>query len=334
VSPPTGFLLHPSAVLHDTGWRHPEHQGRLRFLASAVEKDLPALHGEVEQIEPREAAFEELERVHTPAYLEGLREACRRAAAERTLVAVDPETRVSGASWEAITGSTGALLEAVERVHAGSLRNAFVAARPPGHHAGPDRAMGFCMVNHVAVAARYALETGRARKVAVVDWDVHHGNGTQEIFYEDPDVYYLSIHQSPLFPGTGATEERGAGAGAGTTRNVPLPAGLGREDYLAAFRMALADASGEFEPDLILISAGFDALAGDPLGGMLLEPEDFHHMTRETGDWASRSCGGRVILTLEGGYDPRRTGLAAVACLRALAGFHGPPVPGAEPGAT
>jgi len=318
---PTGFLLHAAAALHDPGWGHPEHQGRLPALASALGKDLLALHGKVEQFEPRPARREELLAVHPASYLDHLEAVSRRARESGVQQAAGPETPLSGASWEAIVGSAGAAVEAVERVAAGRVRNAFVATRPPGHHAGRDEAMGFCAVNHVAVAARYFQRDREGVRVLIVDWDVHHGNGTQDIFYEDPAVYYLSLHQSPFFPGTGAVGERGAGAGSGTTRNVPLPAGTDRPAYLSAFREALRAVEAEFTPDLILVSAGYDALAGDPLGGLLLEPEDFHEMTGRVLEWADRVCGGRVIALLEGGYAPARTATAALATVRALAGI-------------
>jgi len=273
----------------------------------------------VEQISPREATLEEMARVHPPEYLDHLMQAAREAEAAGTIVALDQDTVMSGASWDALRGSAGAVVEAVERVADGSLRNAFVAARPPGHHASADRAMGFCMVNHVAVAVRHLQATGRARRIAVLDWDVHHGNGTQDIFYRDPEVYFLSLHQAPHYPGTGAATERGEGPGEGTVQNVPLPAGTGPEAYLTAFRRALARAAREFSPGFIVVSAGFDALAGDPLGGLLLEPADFHDLTREVMWWAEKECEGRLVLALEGGYDPRRTGRAALACIRALA---------------
>jgi acetoin utilization deacetylase AcuC-like enzyme len=289
-----------------------------------VGKDLLALHGRVEQIEPREATLTELGRAHHRDHLERLRQAAAEARERGGLIRLDSETILSGASWDAIVGSAGAVLEAVERVADGELRNAFAGTRPPGHHATSGKAMGFCMVNHVAVAARHLQATGRARRVAIVDWDVHHGNGTQDIFWRDPEVHYLSLHQWPHYPGTGAADERGEGEGEGATRNVPLAAGTSREEYLAAFRKALAAVARGFAPDFILVSAGFDALAGDPLGGLLLEPADFHTMTREVMWWAEKECGGRLVMCLEGGYDPTRTGAAAVSCLRALAGLEAP----------
>ena len=328
-APPVGFLLHPDAPLHDTGWRHPEHQGRLRALASTVGRDLLALHEKVVQVEPGRVTEEDLFRVHTPEYLALLRAHVDRAEKEGAPVPLDADTIVSGASWAAATGSTAALLTAVEQVASGTLSSAFVATRPPGHHATPERAMGFCLINHVAVAARWLQATGRAERVLIVDWDVHHGNGTQDTFYADGTVFYLSLHQSPYYPGTGAADETGTGGGDGWTLNVPLPTGTPVAEYRQHFARALEQALETCRPAFILISAGFDVMAGDPLGGMLLEPEDLHALTREVMAGAAgeaRVDGARevgVVATLEGGYDPARTGLGAAAVLRALAGIDG-----------
>ncbi len=322
MSVPTGFFLHPASPLHDTGWRHPEHQGRLRALASTVGRDLLALHGHVIQVEPGEATHEDLARVHTDAQIDQVRSAVEKAQAEDALVRLDPDTVVSGASWEAALGSVGAVIEACRQIDDGTLENAFIATRPPGHHATPTRPMGFCLFNSVAVAARWLQSEGRAERVLVIDWDVHHGNGTQDAFYGDPSVTYLSLHQWPHFPGTGAAEERGSGEGVGFTFNHPLPAGMPREAYLERFERALDEAWEASRPDFVLVSAGFDALRGDPLGGMLLEPQDFHAMTRSV---VERSDGGAgVAALLEGGYDPARTGQASVAVIRALAGLEAP----------
>ena len=316
----TGFFLHEAAPLHDTGWGHPEHQGRLPALAGTIGKDLLALHGRVEHFEGRTALHEELLRVHPNSYLDHVEAACAAAGRDGGRVLVGEETPVSAASLEAIYGSAGTALDAGERVCDGLLRNAFVATRPPGHHASAVRAMGFCVVNHVAVLARHLQATGRAERVAIVDWDVHHGNGTQDIFWSDPTVFFLSLHQWPHYPGTGAAWETGAGAGSGATLNVPVSAGTAGEGYRSLFDGALARVEANFQPDAILISSGFDALAGDPLGGLLLEPEDFAEMARRVQAWADRVCDGRVVTLLEGGYDPPRTALAAGALLRALAG--------------
>jgi acetoin utilization deacetylase AcuC-like enzyme len=318
--PPAAFYLHPAASLHDTGWNHPEHQGRLRSLASTVGKDMMALFGRVEQSEPPLAPEGALERVHTEAYLATLRDASAEAEASGSLRELDPETRISGASWEAVLGSSGAVCHAIDEILAGHRANAFVAARPPGHHALADRGMGFCLVNHVAVGARHALATGAGiGKVAIVDWDLHHGNGTDAIFTADPDVFYLSLHEWPQFPGTGASTERGIGAGEGTTLNVPLPAGTGYSTYRRVFVEGLERMFDAFSPDLILVSAGYDTLRADPLGSFELEPSHFHELTRLLVERAPHPD--RIVAVLEGGYAPRPTGEAVVATLRALAGI-------------
>ena len=184
--------------------------------------------------------------------------------------------------------------------------------------------MGFCLFNNVAVAARWLQTEGRAERVLIVDWDVHHGNGTQDIFYQDGTVYFLSLHQSPHYPGTGAASERGEGEGKGYTRNVTLPAGIPRAEYRTRFSQSLAKVVEGFSPDFVLVSAGFDCLAGDPLGGFLLEPEDLYVMTREVVEIAEAYCDGRCVHFLEGGYDPKRLGLGAVAVIRALADLDAP----------
>jgi acetoin utilization deacetylase AcuC-like enzyme len=321
---PTGFFLHPASPLHDPGWGHPEHQGRLRALASAVSRDMMALHEKVVQLEPRSATEAEILRVHSPEYLERVREAVDLAMEEGRSIPLDADTRVSEASWDAAVGSSGAVLAAVDAVNEGLVRNAFVAARPPGHHAAPDRAMGFCLFNHVAVGARYVQDRGIAERVLIVDWDVHHGNGTQRIFYPDPNVFYLSLHQHPHFPGTGLAEETGTGEGRGTTLNVPLPPGTPREEYRRRFTGALGEVRRRFSPGFFFVSCGFDVLAGDPLGGQSLEPEDLFAMTREVMEVGAGGAGGRVVVVLEGGYDPEPVGAGAVAVLRALAGLEHP----------
>ena len=287
------------------------------------------LNERVVQVDPGPVTDEDLLRVHRSEYLALLRGAVEQAEKEAGLVSLDADTIVSAASWGAATGSSGALLTAAERVADGTLSSAFVATRPPGHHATPDRAMGFCLINHVAVTARWLQATGRAERVLIVDWDVHHGNGTQDTFYEDGTVFYLSLHQSPHYPGTGAASERGAGEGVGWTLNVPLAAGTSAAEYSRRFSEALSQGVETSHPDFILISAGFDVMAGDPLGGMLLEPEDMHALTREVMAVAGRASGDDdpqgvgIVATLEGGYDPARTGLGAAAVLRALARIDG-----------
>lgn len=324
MSPRTGFFLHPASPLHDTGWGHPEHQGRLRSLASTVGRDLLTLHGHVEQLPAEEATLEDLLRVHTVGHVERVREACRQAEAAETIVSIDSDTKVSAASWEAAIGSAGTSIAAARAVAEGTVRNAFVATRPPGHHATPDQAMGFCLMNSVAITARWLQSSGHAERVLIVDWDVHHGNGTQDAFYDDPTVFFLSLHQWPHYPGSGAADEIGIGAGAGTTLNVPVAAGMPASEYRARFVAALDRAAAVFDPDFILVSAGFDSMAGDPLGGLLLEPDDLYALTGHVLALAERRCDGRVVALLEGGYDPRRLGAGAVGVIRALADLDAP----------
>ncbi len=312
--------MHPSAVLHDTGWGHPEHQGRLRAIASAVKNDMVALHGRVVQAAPEAAREEDLTLVHTEALVARVRGAADDARRQGRPVAIDADTRVSAASWDAALGTVGAGLEAVHGVAGGRFRNAFVAARPPGHHATPSRAMGFCLFNNVALAAASLRARGEAGRILIVDWDVHHGNGTQDAFYDDPAVFFLSLHEYPHYPGAGAAHETGRGRGEGFTLNVPLRPATPRDHYLRAFERALGTAVARAAPDFILVSSGFDVLAGDPLGGQLLEPADLHETTRMVLEAADRCCRGRVVVFLEGGYDPVRLGRGCVAVIRALAG--------------
>jgi acetoin utilization deacetylase AcuC-like enzyme len=293
----------------------------MRALSSAVSRDMLALHHRVAQMEPRSATDEEILRVHTQEHFERIQALADRAMEEERSIPVDSDTLVSGASWDAAVGSAGAVLTAVEGVFRGLIQNAFVGTRPPGHHATASRAMGFCLFNHVAVAARYIQDQGFGAKVLIVDWDVHHGNGTQDIFYEDGTVYYLSIHQSNHYPGTGRAEERGLGPGEGATLNIPLPSGTGRREYRDRFKGALAVVKESFEPDFVLVSSGFDVLRGDPLGGQEVEPEDLHEMTKEVMALADDRAQGRLVVLLEGGYVPERVGAGAVAVVRALVGL-------------
>lgn len=321
---PTGFLLHPAASLHDPGWGHPDHQGRLRALASAVSKDMLALHEKVVQVEPRTATEEDLLRIHIQAHLDRVEAAAEEAMAQERSVPLDADTLISPASWDAAAGSSGAVLAAVDAIAQGHVKNAFVATRPPGHHATPEKTLGFCIFNHVAVGARYVQDQGLGQRILIVDWDVHHGNGTQQVFYSDPSVFYLSLHQFPHFPGTGLAQETGAGDGKGTTLNVPLPPGTPRSAYRDRFFQVIQKVRDRFSPDFVFISSGFDVLAGDPLGGQEVEPEDLYEFTQAVLDLAEDTAGGRVVTLLEGGYVPERVGAGAVSVIRALAGLEPP----------
>jgi acetoin utilization deacetylase AcuC-like enzyme len=271
------------------------------------------------QLEAEPATVADLARVHDAALIEQVRAAAELARRESSLVALDGDTIVSPASWDAALAAAGCVITAARLVADGEAGTAFAAARPPGHHAPADRAMGFCLFNNVAVAARWLQAERGFTRILIVDWDVHHGNGTQDIFYADPNVFYLSTHLAPHYPGTGAADERGTGGGQGTTLNVPLPHGLDATSFKQAFRSALESALSTFSPEFVLVSAGFDCMAGDPLGGLLLEPDDLHAITRTIIDLTRETARGRVVVALEGGYVPTRVGAGAVAVLRALA---------------
>ncbi len=313
--------MHPDCGRHDTGWGHPEHQGRLPAAVRAIEAATPSLLDAIRPLDARPASVEPLEAVHTREHVQHVRGLV--AEAERTAagVVVGEDTVVSAASWDAAVASAGCAVDAAAAVARGDATTAFALCRPPGHHATADRVMGFCLFNNVAVAARALQQDFAVGPVLIVDWDVHHGNGTQDVFYEDPSVYYVSLHQSPWYPGTGQATERGRSRGSGTTRNVPLAAGTSRSCYLDAFEKALDAAWREFVPEFVLVSAGFDCLAGDPLGGLLLEPEDMYTMANALRERALVQSGGRVAALLEGGYSPDRTGHGVVATLHGLAGL-------------
>lgn len=319
---PTGFGFDDACLLHDPGKGHPETAERLTAIRKAVQSS--GRNETLHLFSPREAQHEDLLRCHTATYLATAKRDIESGAANlRT-----GDTNVCRESWHAAVRASGLVLEAVDRVVDDGVRNAFCAVRPPGHHAERERGLGFCVVNHVAIAARYAqaLHPGVSR-VLIVDWDVHHGNGTQDIFYEDDSVFYFSTHQDPWFPGTGARNETGRGEGQGATLNCPFPAGTKGAEVREAFVQELGPRMSDFRPDLVLISAGFDARIGDPLGGFLLTDEDFRWLTEFLMDLAGRYAQGRLVSVLEGGYD--RDGLAAavVAHLGALQEHEGK-VPG------
>jgi acetoin utilization deacetylase AcuC-like enzyme len=284
---------------------------------SALGKALPELNDLVTPLHATPALLSDLLRVHTDDHIATVHGACLRAAEKETILRLDADTAVSARSWDATLGACGAALDAMRWVGRGEGPSAFCPIRPPGHHATADRAMGFCLFNNVAVAARAALAEGTAQRVLIVDWDVHHGNGTQDIFYEDPAVFYLSLHQHPQYPGTGLAHETGHGAGEGTTLNLPMSAGLDPDRYVDALLAAL-DQAAEFAPDMVFISAGFDAARNDPIGGFTLEPAHFARLTHEVVERTQASAGGRVVSLLEGGYNPAELGRCVTAHLTAL----------------
>jgi acetoin utilization deacetylase AcuC-like enzyme len=315
----SALVDHPWCKSHDPGPGHPERAERLSGVLDAVHADR-ALAGAVRYVNAPPAGLQDLLLVHTPEHVTRVRQMAQEASTG-AIRWFDPDTGVSGLSFEAALAAAGCAIHAAEIVARGEVTSAFACCRPPGHHAAADRAMGFCLFNNVAIAARRVQEHFAIDRVLVVDWDVHHGNGTQDVFWEDPSVYYLSLHLAPHYPGTGAASERGAGAGAGMTRNVPLGPGTTAAEYRLAFRDALEATLAEFTPEMVLVSAGFDCLAGDPLGGLLLEPEDLHAIASELVERTRSTAGGRVAVVLEGGYVPERMGRAVADVLRSLCGL-------------
>ena len=310
-TPPVGFAWDDRCLLHDNGPGHPERPQRLIAIRDRLERG--GTLGRLLVIAPDPAPIEALARVHEAAYVQAIRRVCERAP-----VRLDPDTSVSEGSWEAALLSAGGGLAAVDAVLAGRARAAFVATRPPGHHAERDVAMGFCLFNNIAVAARHAQERHGASRVAIVDWDVHHGNGTQHMFEEDDTVLYVSTHQWPFYPGTGARGERGRGRGLGFTLNLPLPAGAGDAEYRRVFEAEVIPALERFRPDLILLSAGFDAHERDPLAGMALTTGGYGRLTGLLRDAAERLCAGRIVSLLEGGYDLEALAASVETHLRVL----------------
>ena len=303
------YLSHADCGRHDTGWNHPEHVGRLRAIPRALRNDF-ALYEAIQHLEGRHASPDEIALAHEPAYVQLVEDLAKRGGGR-----LDADTIESEGSWDAATAGAGCVLDAVDFSLAGTVVRSFSAVRPPGHHALGASGMGFCLFGNVAIAAHYARRNKQLDRVLVVDWDVHHGNGTQALVETDPNIRFVSMHQWPWYPGTGAADDRGPHQ---NVWNVPMVAGLAREAYVSAFLSAVDAASVGFTPDLLIISAGFDSLAGDPLGGFTMEMDDVTRLTRELVSRADQWCGGRVVSALEGGYAPERLGEAAVTHLRAL----------------
>ncbi len=304
------FISHSDCGRHDTGWGHPEHVGRLRAITRALRED-PGLFHTVEHIEGRHATIEELELVHDHAYVASVR-----VISEERGGRLDADTVASSGSWAAATAGAGCALSAVDLSVSGVNPRSFCAVRPPGHHAVHNRAMGFCLFGNVAIAAHYARKKHGLKRILIVDWDVHHGNGTQALVEEEPEIHFVSMHQWPWYPGTGAAEDHGPH---GTIWNLPRPAGLPRTEYVESLQRGIDAATEGFVPELILISAGFDSLAGDPLGGFTLELDDFEALTRSLVARADSWCDGRIVSVLEGGYAPDRVAQAVIRHLGALA---------------
>ena len=288
----TLFLSHETCLEHENGPGHPERPDRLRAIEKVLSHDL------FESLTREKAPKGKIKHValaHPKNYIELI----KNARPEDGYAYIDPDTCLNKHSWKAIMVSVGAATHAVDKVMQGAHKNAFLAMRPPGHHAETTRAMGFCIFNNAAIAAHYARKVHDAERVAVVDFDVHHGNGTQDIFWSDKNLFYGSTHEMPLFPGTGALSETGVG----NIWNAPLRAGDGSEKFKQAMQERVLPALKDFAPDLLIISAGFDAHKNDPLANIMLEPQDFGWITQELLEIAEKQCNGRVISVLEGGYN-------------------------------
>lgn len=303
------LISHSDFGRHDTGWGHPEHVGRIRAIPRALRED-PELFMALEHREGRHATADELAIAHDPNYIARVRELAEAGGGR-----LDPDTVVSDSSWDAATAGAGCLFDAVDLALGGDIPRSFCAVRPPGHHALRAAGMGFCLFGNVALAAHYALQHHGAGRVLVLDWDVHHGNGTQALVQDEPRIHLVSMHQWPWYPGSGAAEDRGPHD---TVWNVPLPADLPPDRYEAAWNEAVDGASDGFVPDLVLLSAGFDCLAGDPLGGFTLEMEHIDRMTRRLVELAEGWCRGRLVSALEGGYAPDRVAAACMVHMRAM----------------
>lgn len=307
----TGIVRDRRFLDHQTGSGHPETPLRLEAIYALL--DQPERIDRFETIAGRLAEESEIMLVHSPEYV---KKVASTSNAEYT--ALSPDTVASAGSYLAARLAVGGILQAVEDVACGRYKNAFALIRPPGHHAEVNRAMGYCLFNNAAIAAVYARTVLGMKRVFILDWDVHHGNGTQHIFETDDTVFFFSIHQYPHFPGTGSFTETGRGRGEGYTVNIPLSRGYGDCEYIAILQALLPPLAAEFRPDLIIVSAGFDPHAIDPLGGMRLSPEGFAAMTRCLMTTADACCNGRILLVLEGGYDARASADSVMAVLDEL----------------
>ncbi|VVM06648.1 Histone deacetylase-like amidohydrolase [Methylacidimicrobium cyclopophantes] len=318
MSLPTLLVTHSDFARHPTPPGHPESPGRITATLPRLRACLPKT---IRWLEPEIGTSDLLRSVHAESYIERIEKLSRDG-----LVLLDEGDTFAGLhSYETALLAIGAAATAIDRVASGEAANAFALVRPPGHHARPAAAMGFCLFNTVAAAARYAQKKYGYRRILIVDWDLHHGNGTQEIFEEDPSVFFLSLHEYPLYPGTGRASERGKGEGEGFTLNLPMKAGSGDAEYGAVFREQVVPAADAFRPDFVLVSAGFDAHREDPLGNLMLSERGFAEMTMRIREVAERHCRGKLVSVLEGGYNLDALARCIDAHLCALEAKESPP---------
>ena len=312
----TGVVTDPLYIKHDPGMGHPESPDRLRAIYSLIEKE--GILKKCAAVMPRPATEEEICRVHAPEYYKRITECDGRS------VMLDPDTATSPDSFKAAELAAGGCLKLTEQVVGAGVDRGYALIRPPGHHAERGRAMGFCLFNNVAIAAEHALSKLGCKKVLIIDWDLHHGNGTMHSFYDRKDVLYFSTHQYPYYPGTGALQDVGAGDGEGFTVNVPLGHGMGDVEFRGIFRQILAPVTEQYAPDLILVSTGFDTYHADPLGGMKMTAEGYGMLTAELMVMAAGSAKGRLVMMLEGGYHLDGLSQGVGFCLKAMLGVWSP----------
>ncbi|MFC1591000.1 histone deacetylase [Thermodesulfobacteriota bacterium] len=301
---------------HVTSYGHPECPERLEAIYAMLQQ--PDVSAVFTEVQPRPATQDEIALNHDRAYINSIEQT---AGADFT--SLDPDTSTSAGSWEAAVLAAGAVLTGIDMIVDGEASNGFALVRPPGHHAESSRAMGFCLFNNVAIGAHYLIKRHGMKRVLIFDWDIHHGNGTQNAFYAMPEVLYVSTHQYPYYPGSGAFEETGAGDGKGYTVNVPLPGGQGDADYLHLCETLLRPIAREYRPEFIIVSAGYDIYDRDPLGTMNVTPDGFAAMTSCIKDLTSEVCNGRLLFSLEGGYNVQGIAESVKQTLYALGGDHG-----------